>query len=174
MVCVLSIRIICSTTRRDTPRTRIRKDNQYLFIRQKPYLVLFTGFCRLPYSCKYCEEHFMTRAEQLAHSNTVHAGEGDFVCHLCGKKMKTILSLENHVKLHSGLKEFKCEACGSAFATNHSLKCHKKIHERGPDNSLQYVCHVCQKPMSNKSSLNQHLKTHQSTKPHQCQHCSAS
>ncbi|EFX74149.1 hypothetical protein DAPPUDRAFT_324651 [Daphnia pulex] len=128
----------------------------------------------LPYSCKYCEEHFMTRAEQLAHSNTVHAGEGDFVCHLCGKKMKTILSLENHVKLHSGLKEFKCEACGSAFATNHSLKCHKKIHERGPDNSLQYVCHVCQKPMSNKSSLNQHLKTHQSTKPHQCQHCSAS
>lgn len=128
----------------------------------------------LPYSCKYCEEHFMTRAEQLAHSNTVHAGEGDFVCHLCGKKMKTILSLENHVKLHSGLKEFKCDMCDSAFATNHSLKCHKKIHDRGPDNSLQYVCHVCQKPMSNKSSLNQHLKTHQSTKPHQCQHCSAS
>ncbi len=65
----------------------------------------------------------MTRAEQLAHSNTVHgthqssywlglnscitfffrstAGEGDFVCHLCGKKMKTIMSLENHIKLHS-------------------------------------------------------------------------
>lgn len=134
----------------------------------------FFLFPSLPYSCKYCEEHFMTRAEQLAHSNTVHAGEGDFVCHLCGKKMKTILSLENHVKLHSGLKEFKCDMCDSAFATNHSLKCHKKIHDRGPDNSLQYVCHVCQKPMSNKSSLNQHLKTHQSTKPHQCQHCSAS
>ena len=26
----------------------------------------------LPYSCKYCQEHFASRAEQLAHSNTIH------------------------------------------------------------------------------------------------------
>ena len=97
--------------------------------------------------------------------------QGDYVCHLCGKKMKTILSLENHVKLHSGLKEFACELCGAAFATNHSLKCHRKIHQR-PDHA--YVCPVCKKTMSNKSSLNQHLKTHMGTKPYQCQHCPAS
>ena len=124
----------------------------------------------LPYNCKYCEQRFTSRAEQLAHSNTIHAGEGDYVCHLCGKKMKTILSLENHVKLHSGLKEFKCQ-CGAAFATNHSLKCHQKIHLR-QDNS--YLCPVCKKAMSNKSSLNQHMKTHMGTKPYQCQHCSSS
>lgn len=123
----------------------------------------------LPYSCKYCSQRFMSRAEQLAHSNTIHAGEGDYVCHLCGKKMKTILSLENHVKLHSGLKEFKCH-CGSAFATNHSLKCHQKIHLRQDS----FHCPICKKAMSNKSSLNQHLKTHMGTKPYQCQHCSAS
>ena len=133
----------------------------------------------LPYSCKYCQERFVTRAEQLAHSNTVHAGEGEYVCHLCGKKMKTILSLENHVKLHSGVKEFKCGQCGAAFATNHSLKCHKKIHERneagdGADGMGGYSCPVCKKTMSNKSSLNQHLKTHMGTKPYQCQHCAAS
>ena len=28
----------------------------------------------LPYSCKYCDQRFTTRAEQLAHSNTIHAG----------------------------------------------------------------------------------------------------
>jgi KRAB domain-containing zinc finger protein len=75
-----------------------------------------------------------------------------------------MVSLENHVKLHSGEKEFKCLECGSAFATNHSLKCHRKIHER---KSTTYDCPVCQKKMSNKSSLNQHIKTHTGTKPHQ-------
>ena len=41
----------------------------------------------LPYQCKYCPNRFADKAQQITHSNTEHANEGDFICHLCGKKV---------------------------------------------------------------------------------------
>lgn len=36
---------------------------------------------------RYCDARFPDKAQQITHSNTFHANEGEYVCHICGKKV---------------------------------------------------------------------------------------
>lgn len=73
----------------------------------------------LPYQCKYCSERFPDKAQQITHSNTVHANEGDFVCHLCGKKVS--------LALHSCFRGKKRFAHPFAFASRLEILLKRKL-----------------------------------------------
>lgn len=106
---------------------------------------------------RYCDSRFPDKAQQITHSNTLHANEGEYVCHICGKKVtislfrsthrifsnkffstivvepkiiqvKTETALENHVKSHSGIRDLKCHICDAAFASRYTLNAHVKRH----------------------------------------------
>jgi hypothetical protein len=41
----------------------------------------------LIFPSRYCDSRFPDKAQQITHSNTLHANEGEYVCHICGKKV---------------------------------------------------------------------------------------
>ncbi|KAK4037765.1 zinc finger protein 2 isoform X2 [Daphnia magna] len=124
----------------------------------------------LPYQCKYCDSRFPDKAQQITHSNTLHANEGEYVCHICGKKVKTETALENHVKSHSGIRDLKCHICDAAFASRYTLNAHVKRHAI---TEPLFSCPYCGKGSKSKANLEQHIRIHTGVRPYSCSVCNA-
>lgn len=82
--------------------------------------------------------------------------ENEWLCHLCGRKLKTKRNLINHYFVHSGEKPFSCNDCGKVFTCKDKLKLHLKIHK----GIRPHVCLVCNKAFIQKGHLASHSKSH--------------
>lgn len=85
--------------------------------------------------------------------------ENEWLCHLCGRKLKTKRNLINHYFVHTGEKPFNCNDCGKVFTCKDKLKLHLKIHK----GIRPHVCLVCNKAFIQKGHLASHSKSHVST-----------
>ncbi|KAH1003734.1 hypothetical protein HUJ04_003604 [Dendroctonus ponderosae] len=142
------------------------KHKSNLNAHKKRHLEQFTTFCDI------CSKGFISQHECNRHKNSVHMANGGFVCDTCGQILRTSSALKEHMEIHnrqSGHKmEHICNVCNISYSTNRSLKEHyKKIHSQ----RKQYVCSICGKSLSSKSTLETHIKMHTGLKDFHCIIC---
>lgn len=77
------------------------------------------------------------------------------------------------LKSHSLNKEYIC-SCGKHFKTLQKFTVHRSAHTSEPTTQPLYACEICNKEFSIRSSLYQHLVTHDNERKHKCTMCTKS
>lgn len=158
------------------------------------------------YNCNECDEEFTTYFSLLRHSRIHHVnlnGEaGILICKKCGRSFTNEEDLEDHIEDHTDnakRKKYQCSVCQKTFTHKHSLKNHMPLHNgmgkhKCPEcNKLfpcasslnrhikihdssekQFVCEECDKAFKDAYGLKKHLRIHSSDRPYVCQECGAS
>ena len=132
------------------------------------------------FSCKICAQKFMQRAALLSHvsicelfidhirnspeeellseENEENEIESENKCHVCGLKLKTKNTLQNHIKkVHDGKKKHKCNICNTVLSTNQYLKRHiERVHD---EIFTLFPCKLCAKTLKSKQSLDHHISS---------------
>ncbi|KAJ6641385.1 Zinc finger protein, partial [Pseudolycoriella hygida] len=116
--------------------------------------------------CEICAKPFDSEKPYDEHMKD-HC-ENEWLCHLCGRKLKTKRNLINHYIVHSGEKPFTCDDCGKVFTCKDKLKLHLKIHK----GIRPHVCLICNKAFIQKGHLATHSKSHiEKSFDFKCQQC---
>ncbi|XP_070200609.1 zinc finger protein 678-like [Littorina saxatilis] len=90
-------------------------------------------------------------------------------CHICGRKLKTKMTYEKHMKIHSeNPNTCTCEVCGQSFGRMATLRHHQNARHF---KSKPFKCNICQKSFSSRPGLSQHKIRHFGVKKHTCVHC---
>ena len=85
------------------------------------------------YNCDRCENIFYDRRYLRDHIASVHEGQKEHLCKICGKTFSYILSLKEHTNAVHGDKTFNCTHCGKTFAALAYMKAHTEhVHEGKP------------------------------------------
>ncbi|XP_071316000.1 zinc finger protein 664-like isoform X3 [Trachinotus anak] len=116
-----------------------------------------------------------TRAPELGLKiNEVHVSdtgsdtdEETFSCSECGKRFRTKLALQSHVKIHTEMRPYGCDVCGRRF----KLKSHVKTHMTVHTGEKPFGCSVCDKRFKRLGQLTVHIKIHTGGKPYGCDVC---
>nr|XP_015834154.1 PREDICTED: zinc finger protein 35 isoform X37 [Tribolium castaneum] len=116
--------------------------------------------------CPHCSK-VVKKYDFSKHMRRHNDEGGTYVCDVCGKRVTSIGSLNNHKRIHSGEKNFVCEECGKGFTTKPSLKIHLRVHTK----EKPFKCIECDKGFSQKSSLNVHMRYHTGERPYKCDLC---
>nr|CAI5855698.1 unnamed protein product [Callosobruchus analis] len=131
------------------------------------------------YICTYCNKAFQKNSHLQQHI-----------------RIHTAAELRRHMSYHAGAKRFQCHHCGKFYTTKKSLEIHVLTHsneqtpehielvKRSPDASKatkplsrvsnrekKYLCMICGKAYTARSSLKEHMKSHTGEKPHKCLIC---
>eukprot|EP00092_Neocalanus_flemingeri_P026148 GFUD01028339.1.p1 GENE.GFUD01028339.1~~GFUD01028339.1.p1 ORF type:complete len:683 (+),score=146.91 GFUD01028339.1:53-2101(+) len=104
--------------------------------------------------CNQCEKKFALEYQLNNHIKNVHIKKKDKICPICGEEFFDLDTFKCHVNRHSDHRPFPCDTCGKAFHTSRDMKTHMKVH------SLPYQCHLCEKSLSAKGLLDDHLRKH--------------
>lgn len=93
---------------------------------------------------------------------------GKYVCHICGKELKSAVYLSRHITIHetgqtlslaeSGQNVFRCDLCGQVEQNDTNLLAHIALH----DNKLK--CVICGNVVKHKGNLILHMRIHVSLK----------
>ena len=113
---------------------------------------------------KECRKIFNRSYDLMRHINQQ---SGPQTCHICGKVVKNIVVMDNHMKNYHDSSRSKCNTCFKVMLTE-KLEDHKKSCEK-----LSLVCSTCGKAFSSKCGLNHHIRTwHEVQKAeHKCDEC---
>ena len=80
------------------------------------------------------------------------------VCHICGHKAQSYVSLRNHIMArHEKKKPFLCEICGYAATLESTVERHKRIKHAEGKGAFKYQCPTC----DYKCTSPMHLKSHE-------------
>lgn len=120
------------------------------------------------HSCLICKRLFISAKRLKMHQDTHR--EKTHKCSTCNKLFASRKSLIVHNRLHTG--RYKCVACEYVTTSKLYLKHHLLKHE---GKKLQFVCQICSKTFSSKSSLLRHTNTHlkHRGKVYKCPKCNA-
>lgn len=101
----------------------------------------------------------------------IHRPKSNFICDICGSKIKRIRNLEYHMfEIHSSKKNFKCSRCLRKYSTRYHLAKHMKKHEVLPtlDGTIKLqkssisnenqTCPLCHKIVKSLDDLKLHMK----------------
>ncbi|XP_026324823.1 zinc finger protein 260-like [Hyposmocoma kahamanoa] len=114
--------------------------------------------------CKECNNTFQNEAEFTGH---VCLRSCNFMCEVCGSKLKTIGRLKRHrLTHHKGERPHKCRYCSFSAFTRYDIQ----IHERWHTGDRPFQCNICSCTFTCKSTLWKHRKTHEPPKFH-CKLC---
>ena len=84
------------------------------------------------------------------------------ICDMCGRKLASLASLAQHLKVHAGECPFSCDKCGRGFTQKEMLDKHLIRHKRGfiktQKNSLE--CNICYHKFDSAENLETHIKEH--------------
>lgn len=107
--------------------------------------------------CSRCRLEFDSHAAMVYHRTKIHikGSRLKFECHLCNKSLKSRQAIRDHITLkHTGLKPFKCSKCLDTFAAKSYLRVHT-MTKHGP--FVDFQCTLCPKKYSHKSTLTAHV-----------------
>jgi len=113
--------------------------------------------------CPHCDKMFALDLQLKLHIRNVHIKKKDKICPICSEEFFDLDTFKCHVNRHTDHRPFPCEVCGKCFHTSRDMKTHLKVH------TLPYQCHLCEKSLSSKGLLDDHLKRHAGDKLY-CRH----
>ncbi|XP_044267565.1 gastrula zinc finger protein XlCGF57.1-like isoform X10 [Tribolium madens] len=120
------------------------------------------------FSCSHCSRLFNYKGHLKRHIETIHSDEGGrYVCNVCGKRLTSNTSLNNHTRIHAGEKNFVCDVCGKAFVLKNTLDVHTRVHTK----ERPFKCTECDMAFSQSSTLENHRKIHAGEKNFVCEVC---
>nr|XP_015834129.1 PREDICTED: zinc finger protein 160 isoform X14 [Tribolium castaneum] len=130
----------------------------------------------IKFPCPHCLKLYNKQALKY-HIEDKHSVEegGKYVCHMCGKKMKTYGGFRLHKKIHTGERNFACCECNKAFPTKTGLDNHMISHTK----EKRFRCLECNKLFARRSALRVHAQQHAAERdeafarerPFVCQEC---
>lgn len=126
---------------------------------------------RKEYPCDQCNRMFGYQKDLDKHKENIHSGI-EFFCDQCSKVYKNKQIFESHLKTHeSGYIKpyYNCEHCSKSFTTKYSLAGHLQTVHLGMKKI--YLCQICGKKFSQRSSYKQHWNAHNGVKPYKCNVC---
>lgn len=112
------------------------------------------------YVCDVCGYSTITDYTLTLHRKR-HLGEYNFKCDVCDKCFISKHALKNRKIVHLAKKQFKCDVCERAYFYKGDLTTHIKIcHPSSKQNSSEYQCRTCGHTFRLKKRLVAHLKSH--------------
>ncbi|XP_017067089.1 zinc finger protein weckle [Drosophila eugracilis] len=118
------------------------------------------------FSCKACNESFMSFMALRRHRHDMHGGPKKFVCDSCGKGLKTFTSLVEHKLVHTDEKPCVCPVCNAAFKNKARLRVHSQTH-----GDPKFKCNICGKMLQTRAILNKHKYVHTEERRFKCEIC---
>ncbi|KAJ2944005.1 hypothetical protein O0L34_g8329 [Tuta absoluta] len=104
-----------------------------------------------------------------------------FTCHICSKKLKTLISLKRHVNWHANVgnnitKNIECFVCKETFKFQCHYKLHMRAHYTDPNLDPQHLtCQICGRRSKHLRAAQAHMNFHKQTrfknKDYQCSIC---
>ena len=98
-------------------------------------------------------------------------GDGNFVCHICGKCFKRKRARNDHVDRHSDERKHQCAKCEKSFKTRGCLYKHMEVHGV----MKAFNCDQCGRSFKSKGALRRHTascgKEVPSDKLYKCNQC---
>lgn len=139
--------------------------------------------------CGLCRSHFQTESQLSLHQTHVHRDtEGSkskpvakqlekialeldlpskmLQCDLCGRLLKSQLSLKQHLNTHQE-KKHRCGTCGKGFFKAKHLAC----HQRNTHASGKFACELCERSYTNNRGLLYHMALKHKTDGGSCMVC---
>lgn len=130
--------------------------------------------------CNVCNKKLRSKYHLKLHM-TVHTGEKNYICGVCGNGYQQKWNLITHVaRVHTKEKPFKCNECGKAFGYSSHFKRHVKIHFLEKIKASETVkkrimnphpCTICEKSFETKYRLSLHQRIHTGSRPFVCEKC---
>ncbi|XP_055541879.1 gastrula zinc finger protein XlCGF57.1-like isoform X1 [Wyeomyia smithii] len=137
--------------------------------------------------CPYCGKFFLHKSNVKTHINRQHIKKRDeipkkeYVCEICGVKIKRKTSYDNHMNSHGVNKsqesskspistekgKFVCNICGKNFRNSGNYEVHMRRHLGISICS----CLVCGKGFPCKQDLTVHMRNHTGDRPFECPTC---
>uniref|UniRef100_A0A915Q765 C2H2-type domain-containing protein n=1 Tax=Setaria digitata TaxID=48799 RepID=A0A915Q765_9BILA len=82
-----------------------------------------------------------------------------WTCELCGKKLSSKRSYDEHLNVHTNLRPFACSYCGYAAASQMTLRRHT-LRNHIPRQAWGYQCPYCNEMYMEPASYQQHIGSH--------------
>ena len=126
------------------------------------------------YVCEECTEVFTDSRTLNFHKRRVHNGEKIFSCYDCDKVFDSIDEIKTHyITIHSALSPEKNDepfVC-DVCGKGYSFKSSLIDHNRIHTGEKPFVCDVCKKGFTAGSNLKIHQRIHTGEKPFVCEVC---
>ncbi|XP_037952876.1 zinc finger protein 2 homolog [Teleopsis dalmanni] len=152
------------------------------------------------FSCAECGERFFSKYNMEQHLKCVHTDLHVQVCEHCGKSIRGLGTLRQHMELHIYKNSpIQCKECGIKVTTKYGLTRHiRKIHsiennqkttcdicfKVSPSISAhkyhmdymhkakrKHICNICDKAFKRAITLKEHMTTHNGGTLYTCSHC---
>lgn len=122
-------------------------------------------------ACDQCDKMFGYPKDLNKHIENIHS-DRKYFCDQCSKEYTNRIVFESHLKTHDigyVKPSFICKVCEKSFTTKYSLASHLKSVHLGLNK--EYLCQMCGKKFSQRSSYKQHCNAHNGIKPYKCMTC---
>ncbi|XP_021693778.1 zinc finger protein 91 [Aedes aegypti] len=110
--------------------------------------------------CDTCKEKFDTFLALQRHSMAAHEKQASVYC--CGLKFVQKNRLLSHITRHLDQSKFQCKLCDKVMSDLPNLKNHMETH-LVPEEAKTFECPHCPKMFVNQTTLNCHVRRHNST-----------
>ncbi|XP_058813352.1 zinc finger protein 182-like [Topomyia yanbarensis] len=87
-------------------------------------------------TCEICGKVFAEKHKLRRHIERKHEKLKKFECHLCHKKLRSLDSVNVHIKTMHSTTKVKCEYCHKSYPSEISLRYHLKKHEQNPNSKF--------------------------------------
>ena len=76
------------------------------------------------WTCEKCGTEFKSDRSLKDHIASIHLGQKNFPCEICGKLFNRATNLHQHKRIHDGIKQFQCIYCNSSYGEKRNLMNH--------------------------------------------------
>ena len=126
------------------------------------------------FRCKVCFKTLKKKSEIGKHISRVHKLGRQIMCHSCPEVFFYQTQLEDHMLVHSEDRDFVCDICGMKMKSKNRVTVHKANQHMSEEEKLwrleMFKCNTCDKKYLNKGRLATHAESH-GERIYQCEKC---